>query len=72
MHGFLYGGGRGYSGYEIWYLSESSVGVVYTRGTCCYQAMSKLIIVKSMVDILYLCVPCNYTDCCTVHFVESL
>ena len=32
------------------------------RGPCCYQAMSKLIIVKSMVGIiLYPCVLCNYT-----------
>ena len=32
------------------------------RGPRCYQAMSKLITVKSMVDIvLCLCVMCNYT-----------
>ena len=32
------------------------------RGPCCYQAMSKLIIVKSMVGvILCICVLCNYT-----------
>ena len=31
------------------------------RGPCCYQAISKLIIVKSMVGIiLCLCVLCNY------------
>jgi len=32
-------------------------GVSYMRGPCCYQAMSKLIIVKSIVGIiLCLCV----------------
>jgi len=32
-------------------------------GPCCYQAMSKLIIVKSMVGItLCLCVLCDYTE----------
>ena len=41
--------------------------VGYMRGQCCYQAMSKLIIVKSMVGIiLCLCVLCNYT---TVHII---
>jgi len=34
----------------------------YMEGPCCYQAMSKLIISKSMVGIiLCLCVLCNYT-----------
>ena len=34
----------------------------YMRGPCCYQAMSKVIIVESMVGlILDLCVLCNYT-----------
>jgi len=42
-------------------LSERLGGVGYMRGPCCYQAMSKLIIVKSLVDILCLCVLCNYT-----------
>ena len=38
-------------------------GVGYMRGPCCYQAMSKLIMVKSMVGIiLCLCVLCNYTE----------
>jgi len=37
-------------------------GVGYMRGPCCYQAMSKPIIVKYMVGIaLCLCVLCNYT-----------
>ena len=37
-------------------------GVGCMRGPCCYQAMSKLIIVGStVVIILYLCVLCNYT-----------
>jgi len=37
-------------------------GVGYMRGPCCYQAMSKFIIVKSMAGvILCLCVLCNYT-----------
>ena len=44
------------------YLSETLGGYGYTRGPCCYQAMSKLIVVKSMVGtILYLCVLCIYT-----------
>ena len=60
--GCLYGVGRGYSGHEILYLSERLGGVGYMRGPCCYQAMSKFIIVKSMVGIiLCLCVLCNYT-----------
>ena len=33
-------------------LSESLGGVVYMRGPRCYQAMSKRIIVKSMVGII--------------------
>jgi len=47
---------EGVSGHE-------RLGVVdYMRGPCCYQAMSKLIIVKSTVGvILCLCVLCNYT-----------
>jgi len=50
------------SGHEISYLSERLGGVGYMRGPYCYQAMSKLIIVKSMVDIiLCLCVLLNYT-----------
>ena len=37
-------------------------GVGYMRGPFCYQAMSKLIIVKSMVEIIIcLCVLCNCT-----------
>jgi hypothetical protein len=44
-------------------VSESLGGVGYMRGICCYQAMSKLIIVTSMVGIiLCLCVLCNYTE----------
>jgi len=36
------------------------------RGSCCYQAMSKLIIVKSMVGIIVcLCVLCNYINLLT-------
>jgi len=34
------------------YLSERLGGVCYMRGPCCYQAMSKLIIVKSMVGTI--------------------
>jgi len=61
--GSLYGEVRGYNGHEISYLSESLGGVGYLRGPCCYQAMSKLIIVKSMVGVtLCLCVLCNYTE----------
>ena len=33
--------------HEISYLSERLGGVGYMRGPCCYQAMSKPIIVKS-------------------------
>jgi hypothetical protein len=48
--------------HEISYLSERLGGVGYMRGPCCYQAMSKLIIVKSMVGIiLCLCVCCVIT-----------
>ena len=37
-------------------------GLGYMKVPCCYQAMSKLIIVKSMIGvILCLCVLCNYT-----------
>ena len=44
------------------YLSERLGGVGYMSGPFCYQAISKLIIVKSMVAIiLCLCVLCNYT-----------
>jgi len=47
----------------ISYLSESLGGVSYMRGPCCYLAVSKFIIVKSMVGIiLCLCVLCNYTE----------
>jgi len=43
-------------------VSERMGGVGYMRGPCCYLAMSKLIIVKSMVGIiLCLFVLCNYT-----------
>jgi len=42
-------------------VSERLIGVGYMRGPWCYQAMSKLIIVKFMVDIICLCVLCNYT-----------
>ena len=60
--GCLYGVGTGQSGHEISYLSERLGGVGYMRDLCCYQHMSKLIIVKSMVGII-LCVSvlCNYT-----------
>ena len=35
---------------------------LHEGGPCCYQAMSKLIIVKSVVGIIScLCVLCNYT-----------
>ena len=45
------------------YVSERLGGVGYTRGPRFYQSRSKLIIVKSMVDIiLCLCVLCNYTE----------
>ena len=48
--------------HEISYLSERLGGVGYMRGPCCYQAMSKLIIVKSTVGIiLCLCVCCVIT-----------
>jgi len=44
-------------------MSERLGGVGYMRGPCCYQAMYKLIVVKSMVGIiLCLCVLCNYTE----------
>jgi hypothetical protein len=47
--------------HEISYLSERLGGNSYVRVPCCYQAMSKLIIVKSIVAIvLCLCVLCNY------------
>ena len=72
--GCLYRIGRGSSGNEISYLSERLGGVGYMRGPCCYQAISKLIIVKSLVCIiLSLCVLCNYTKVqnikynCTAH-----
>ena len=44
-------------------ISQNGLGGVgYMRGPCCYQAMSKLIVVKSKVGvILCLCVLCNYT-----------
>jgi len=49
--------------HEILYLSERLGGVGYMRGPFCYQAMSKLIIVKYIVAIiLCLCVLCNYTE----------
>jgi len=49
------------------YLSERLGGVGYMSGPFCYQAISKLIIVKSMVAIiLCLCVLCNYTTQYTV------
>jgi len=48
--------------HEISYLSDRLDGLDYLRSPCCYQAMSKLNIVKSMVGIiLCLCVLCNYT-----------
>jgi len=40
-------------------VSERLGGVGYMRGPCCYQAMSKFIVVKSMVGILCLCVWCK-------------
>jgi len=44
------------------YLLETLGSVGYMSGPCCYQAMCKLIIVKSVVGIiLCLCVLCNYT-----------
>ena len=47
---------------EITFLSKRFCSGVYMRGQRCYQAMSKLITVKSMVGIiLCLCVMCNYT-----------
>ena len=63
--GCLYGAGRGFSRHEIWYQSERLGGVGYMRGPRCYQAMSKLVIVKSMVGLgIILCqrVLCNYTE----------
>jgi len=49
--------------HEISYLSERLGGVGYMSGPCCYEALSKLIIVKSVVGIiLCLCVLCNYTE----------
>jgi len=43
-------------------MSERLGGVGYMRGPCCYQAVPKRIIVKSMVGIiLCLCVLCNCT-----------
>jgi len=49
-----------------WARDLVSVGKVGRCGLhespCCYQSMSKLIIVKSMVSIIIcLCVLCNYT-----------
>jgi len=49
-----------------WARDLGSVGKVgrcgLHEGSCCYQVMSRLIIVKSMVGIiLCLCVLCNYT-----------
>jgi len=46
------GQGGGKVGNKISYLSERLGDVGYMRGPCCYQAMSKLIIVKSMVGII--------------------
>ena len=44
-------------------MSERLIGVGYMRGPWCYQAMSKLIIVKFMVGIiLCLYMLCNYTE----------
>jgi len=52
--GYLYGewggGGRGESGHEILYLSERLGRVGGVEGSCCYQAMSKLIIAEPYVD----------------------
>ena len=41
--------------HEISYLSERLGGVGYMRGPCCFQAMSKLIIIESMVVIMSIC-----------------
>ena len=47
--------------HEISCLSDRLGDVGYMRGPCCYQAMSKPIIVKSTVGIiLCLCVLCTY------------
>jgi len=62
--GCLYG-----VGCEISYLSERLGGVGYMRAPCCYQATSKLVIVKCMVDIiLCVCVLCNCTKIYNIQF----
>ena len=44
-------------------MSERLGGVGYMSGPCCYQTVSKLIMVKSVVGIiLCICVLCNYTE----------
>ena len=61
--GCLYGVGRRYSGHEISYLSVRLGAVGYMSGPCCYQAMSKLITVKSMVGVMFrISVLCKYTE----------
>jgi len=61
--GYLYGeGGGGEIGPGISYLSERLGCVGCIEGSCWYQAMSRLIIDKSMVGIiLCLIVLRNYT-----------
>ena len=62
--GCLYGAWRGYSGHEFSYLLESLGGVGCMKGPCFYQAMSKLITVRSTGGII-LCLSvllCDYTE----------
>jgi len=51
-------------------VSESLGGVGYMGGPCSYRAMSKLIIFKSMVDII-LCLCVEYTHSTLVLFICS-
>ena len=62
----LYGVGRGLSVHEISYLSERLGGVGYMRSPCCYQATSKLFIVKSMVGIVL------YLVCCVITLKNKI
>jgi len=60
--GYLYGEGNGLSGHDISYLSERLGRVGCMEDSCCYQAISKRIIDKSMLGvILCLIVLRNYT-----------
>ena len=47
-------------------MSESLSGVGYMRGSCCYRAMSKLIIVNFMIGII-LCAVVQWLSCCATN-----